>query len=102
MDTTTLVFLSIAGFVCLIVVVLLSRAISASQEETQHPHISDSAEIRSLIGLTFTLKEPIVNGEGTIEVNGRTWKVLGNDVPAGTLIRSFGFENEALLVRKGE
>ncbi len=102
MDTTTIAFMSIIGLVSIIVVFLLSRAISSSNKEPLTPNVSDSTEIRSLIGLTFTLKEPIVNGEGTIEVNGKEWKVLGSDAPAGTHIRSFGFEGKALLVRKGE
>src|SRR3546814_12125656 len=38
----------------------------------------------SYVGRTFTLKEPIVDGNGLLHVDDSRWKVEGEDLPAGT------------------
>jgi membrane protein implicated in regulation of membrane protease activity len=40
-----------------------------------------------VVGRTFTLDAPIVNGSGTISFDDRTWKLRGEDTDAGTKIR---------------
>ena len=39
------------------------------------------------VGRVITLKEPIVDGQGKVQVDDSTWKIEGNDCPAGTKIK---------------
>ncbi|MDX1424888.1 MAG: NfeD family protein [Kiloniellales bacterium] len=50
------------------------------------------------VGRTFTLEEAIVNGHGKIRVDDSTWKVEGEDLPAGSLIRVTGVDGTVLKV----
>lgn len=40
-----------------------------------------------LVGRTFVLDKPIVDGVGTVRVDDTVWRVSGDDCPAGTRIR---------------
>lgn len=50
------------------------------------------------IGRTFTLEAPITNGIGKIRVDDSTWKIEGDDCPAGTKIKVVGIENTVFRV----
>jgi membrane protein implicated in regulation of membrane protease activity len=50
------------------------------------------------IGRTFTLDAPITNGVGKIRVDDSTWKIEGNDCPAGTKVKVVGIENTVFRV----
>jgi hypothetical protein len=52
----------------------------------------------SYVGRTFTLKEPIVDGNGLLHVDDSRWKVEGEDLPAGSLIRVTGVDGTVLKV----
>jgi len=49
-----------------------------------NPHVTDEPALNrrgeQYIGLNFTLREPIVNGEGKIKVDDTTWKVASGHV----------------------
>jgi len=51
------------------------------------------------VGRTFTLAEPIVNGQGKIKVDDSTWKVYGEDCVAGTRIIITGVDGVVLKVQ---
>lgn len=50
------------------------------------------------IGRVFTLDEPIVDGTGKVKVDDSTWRVIGDDVPAGTKVKVVGSEGASLNV----
>ncbi len=70
-----------------------------------HPTKSDQPSLNrrgeQYVGRAFTLDEPIHNGFGKIRVDDTTWKVAGNDCPAGTQIRVTGVDGVILKVESG-
>ena len=66
--------------------------------ETDRPTLNRRGE--QYVGRTFTLDEPVVNGAGKIRVDDSTWKVVGEDCAAGTLIKVTGVQGTILMVEK--
>ena len=68
----------------------------------ENPVVSDQPNLnrrgQQYVGRTFTLDEPIVNGLGKIHVDDSTWKIEGNDCPAGTKITVTGVDGVILKV----
>jgi len=64
--------------------------------KTDQPHLNRRGE--QYTGRTFTLQDPIVNGEGKITVDDSTWKIRGEDCPAGTKVRVTGADGVVLQV----
>ena len=54
----------------------------------------------SYVGRTFTLKEPIVDGNGLLHVDDSRWKVEGEDLPAGAKVKVTGIEGTVLKVER--
>lgn len=50
------------------------------------------------VGRTFTLDEPIVNGQGKIHVDDSTWKINGADCAAGSRVKVTGVDGTVLQV----
>ncbi|MEE8233610.1 MAG: NfeD family protein [Gammaproteobacteria bacterium] len=63
---------------------------------TDEPALNRRGE--QYIGRTFTLTEPIVNGEGKIKVDDTTWKITGADIDAGETVRVVVVEGATLIV----
>lgn len=63
---------------------------------TDQPALNRRGE--QYIGRTFTLGEPIVNGQGKIHVDDTTWKIRGEDCAAGSHIRVSGVDGVLLKV----
>ncbi len=63
---------------------------------TDEPALNRRGE--QYIGRTFTLTEPIVNGEGKIKVDDTTWKITGADIDAGETVRVIAVEGTTLVV----
>lgn len=70
-----------------------------------HPTESDQPRLNrrgeQYVGRSFTLGEPIVNGYGKIRVDDSTWKVAGDDCPAGTQVWVTGVDGVVLKVEAG-
>ncbi len=64
--------------------------------ESDRPSLSRRGE--QYVGRTFTLEDAIVNGQGKITVDDSTWKIEGDDLPAGTKIQVTGVEGTVLKV----
>jgi membrane protein implicated in regulation of membrane protease activity len=68
----------------------------------RHPTESDRPTLNrrgeQYVGRTFTLEDAIVNGQGKITVDDSTWKIEGDDLPAGTKIQVTGVEGTVLKV----
>ena len=54
------------------------------------------------VGRLFTLVEPIQDGVGRIKVGDTTWRVEGDDLPAGRQVRVVGVEGAALRVERAD
>jgi len=52
---------------------------------TDEPRLNRRGE--QYVGRVFTLTEPVVNGSGKIRVDDSTWKIIGDDCPAGSKVR---------------
>ncbi len=55
---------------------------------TDQPNLNRRGE--QYIGRVFTLEKPIKNGVGKVTVDDSTWRVEGQDLPAGTKVRVEG------------
>jgi len=65
---------------------------------TDHPTLNRRGERH--IGRVFTLDAPIVNGVGKIRVDDATWKVTGDDLPAGARVKVIAAEGTILRVER--
>ena len=52
------------------------------------------------VGRTFTLAEPIVNGQGKLHVDDSSWKIEGSDCDAGIQVRVTGVDGVVLMVEQ--
>ncbi len=50
------------------------------------------------VGRTFTLAEPMVNGQGKIHVDDTIWKISGADCAAGSTVQVVGVDGTVLRV----
>lgn len=64
--------------------------------ETDQPTLNRRGE--HYVGRTFTLLEPIVNGNGKIRVDDSTWKIQGPDCAAGVRVKVTGANGVILEV----
>lgn len=56
---------------------------------------------RSLLGKSFPLESPIVNGAGSVRIGDTVWRVAGADAPAGARVTVKGVDGGTLLVEHG-
>lgn len=68
----------------------------------KHPVTTDQPTLNrrgeQYVGRTFTLGEPIDNGNGKIRVDDTTWKIHGEDCAAGSKVRVVGVDGVILKV----
>ncbi len=77
--------------------ILLWRRYGGLQAESlDHPNLNRRG--MQYVGRRFTLDDPLVNGHGKIRVDDTTWKVVGDDAPAGALVEVDGVEGTQLRV----
>ena len=81
-------------------IVLVRAFLQRRPIETDQPHLNRRGE--QYIDRTFTLQEPIINGEGKIRVDDTSWKINGEDCPTGTRIRVTGVQGVVLQVSRDE
>jgi hypothetical protein len=77
-------------------IVIWRRYFRTRPDETDQPTLNRRGE--QYVGRLFTLTEPVVNGEGKITVDDSTWKIHGEDCPAGTRVAVTGVEGTILKV----
>jgi len=69
-----------------------------------HPIVSDQPLLNQrtaqYIGRSFTLEQPIVNGQGKIRIDDGSWKIQGEDSPSGTRVRVIAADGVVLKVEK--
>ena len=66
--------------------------------KTDRPTLNRRGE--QYVGRTFDLTAAIVNGQGKIHVDDSTWKVEGDDLPAGAKVKVTGADGTLLKVER--
>jgi len=65
--------------------------------ETDQPHLNRRGH--QYIGRKFMLDEPIENGIGKLKADDSSWRISGDDVPAGTKVEVIGVDGATLQVK---
>jgi len=81
-------------------IALFRRYQRASPADTDQPALNRRGE--QYIGRSFTLQEPIINRSGVLHVDDTSWRVSGDDQPAGTRVTVTGADGVILQVRRSE
>jgi membrane protein implicated in regulation of membrane protease activity len=80
----------------------LASVLLANRYLRQHPLESDrpllNERATQLIGKSFDLVDPIVNGRGSIHSGDTIWRVEGPELPQGTRIKVVGVDGSVLKV----
>ena len=71
-------------------------AIARDSKRSEQPLLNERAA--RLIGQSFVLAEPIVDGKGRIRVDDTNWRITGPDLPSGTRVRVTGNDGAVLSV----
>jgi membrane protein implicated in regulation of membrane protease activity len=89
-------------FVVLSVVLVIAgrRLFSREAAPGERPFLNDRA--RRLVGGSYVLHQPIVEGQGTIRVDDTNWRVTGPDLPSGSRVKVAGVDGTKLSVVKDE
>ena len=69
-------------------------------EPTDQPALNRRGE--QYIGRSFTLEQPITNNVGSIRVDDSTWRISGDDLPAGASVRVVGADGVILKVEHNQ
>ncbi|TCK18275.1 hypothetical protein DFR30_1551 [Thiogranum longum] len=77
-------------------IVIWRKYFRSTPADTDQPHLNRRGE--QYLGRTFTLEAPIIDGVGKIHVDDSTWKVHGDDCPAGTRVEVTGVDGTILKV----
>jgi len=68
------------------------------QSETSHPTLNRRADSHK--GRVITIEEPIINGVGSVMIGDTRWRLVGKDLPAGSVLTVTGTEGSSLTVEK--
>ncbi len=78
----------------------VASAVMARRYLSAHPLESDEPNLNlrghQYVGRTFTLEEPVINGQGKIQVDDSTWKITCDDCDSGTQITIDGVDGVVL------
>ncbi|MEJ2621465.1 MAG: NfeD family protein [Candidatus Thiodiazotropha sp.] len=80
------------------VIVLVRLFLHHRPIQTDSPRLNRRGE--QYIDRIFTLKDPIINGVGKISVDDSTWKIHGDDCPAGSKVKVTGVKGVVLLIEQ--
>jgi len=86
----------IFGVLSVVTVLFWRRYMSDRPQVSDQPYLNRRGE--QYIGRSFTLEEAMVNGSGKIRVDDSTWKIYGQDRPAGAQVTITGVDGVVLLV----
>ncbi len=85
-------------FVVLAIVLLIGgrRYFAQRGSQSERPFLNQRAF--GLIGRSYVLSEPIVNGQGRIRIDDTNWRVTGPDLPSGARIKVVSADGAVLGV----
>jgi hypothetical protein len=75
-------------------VVIARRYLTAHPLETDLPNLNQRGH--QYVGRMFTLEEPVINGQGKIQVDDSTWKIHCDDCETGTKVIIDGVDGVVL------
>ena len=78
-------------------IVIWRKYFRSTPGDTDQPHLNRRGE--QYVGRVFTLDEPVSDGMGKIRVDDSTWKIRGEDCPAGTQVEITGVDGTILQIR---
>lgn len=84
------------GVLALILVVFLRPYFNRPGASGSDTALNDRAA--RLVGTTYVLTQPIVNGNGRVRIGDANWLIAGPDAPSGTRIRVVGSDGSVLKV----
>ena len=87
-----MVLRAVAGFVVLVA----NKYLRGYPLESERPLLNERAT--KLIGQTFDLIDPIVNGRGSVKIGDSIWRVEGPELPLGARIKVIGADGTVLKV----
>jgi membrane protein implicated in regulation of membrane protease activity len=91
-QTEALIFVALA-----VVMALVGRRYFARESKhSEQPLLNERAA--RLVGQSFVLSEPIVDGQGRLRIDDTNWRVTGPDLPSGTRVRVTGKDGAVLSV----
>lgn len=70
--------------------------VSTRQDVSDHPHLNKRGS--QYVGRQFKLTEPIENGIGKLIVDDTSWRISGEDMPAGSTVEVSEFDSVVLKV----
>jgi hypothetical protein len=79
-----------------LVLLVVGRRFFKRKATTDQPLMNDP--LGQFVGRSFTLSEPIVEGEGRLKIGDTIWRVTGPDLRAGTKVIVTGAQGTALVV----
>lgn len=93
-QTSSLVFaiLSIAA-------VLAGRRLTMRRGDVPDPAQDLNTRGHNLIGQSFRLDRPLLNGEGQLKIGDTIWRIAGEDMVAGAHVKVTGLEGTTLKVK---
>lgn len=84
------------GGLSVVAVLLANRYLRRNPLESERPLLNERAV--QLVGQTFELVDPIVNGRGSIKTGDTIWRVEGPELPRGARITVVGADGTLLKV----
>jgi inner membrane protein len=82
----------------LVLVVAGRRLFARTTQPGEQPFLNDRAH--RLVGSSYMLSAPIVDGHGQVKVDDTNWRVVGPDLPSGTLVKVVDADGAVLKVEK--
>lgn len=82
----------------LVTVLLANRYLRRNPLESERPLLNERAV--QLIGQSFELLDPIVDGRGSIKTGDTIWRVEGPELPSGARIKVVGADGTLLKVEQ--
>lgn len=85
-------------FVVLAVVLVVAgrRYFARGPAVSEQPFLNQRAA--GLVGRSYVLAEPIVDGHGQVRIDDTKWRVIGPDLPLGTKVRVVSVDGAVLAV----
>ncbi len=74
--------------------VIAGRSWFARPGASEEPLLNERAT--RLVGQSYVLGEPIVDGNGRVRIDDTLWRITGPDVPSGTRVRITGHDGSVL------
>jgi membrane protein implicated in regulation of membrane protease activity len=84
------------GGLSLVSALLANKYLTRNPSESERPLLNELAI--QLVGQSFELLDPIVNGRGSIKTGDTVWRVEGPELPRGTRITVVGTDGTLLKV----